>query len=92
MRHLRETIDRPDVGERFDVQGLIGQGGMGRVYQVHDRLLGRDVALKVLSLDAETASLSERLGREGGYWHNSSTPASRPFTTQVRLSTVVRTT
>lgn len=64
IRHLRETIDRPDAGERFDVQALIGQGGMGRVYQVHDRLLGRDVALKVLSLDAETASLAERLGRE----------------------------
>lgn len=64
IRHLRETIDRPDAGERFDVQALIGQGGMGRVYQVHDRLLGRDVALKVLSLEAETASLAERLGRE----------------------------
>jgi eukaryotic-like serine/threonine-protein kinase len=64
IRHLRETIDRPDAGDRFEVQALIGQGGMGRVYQVHDRLLGRDVALKVLSLDAETASLAERLGRE----------------------------
>ncbi len=64
IRYLRETIDRPDAGERFDVQALIGQGGMGRVYQVHDRLLGRDVALKVLSLEAETASLAERLGRE----------------------------
>jgi serine/threonine-protein kinase len=64
IRHLRETIDRPDAGERFEVQALIGKGGMGRVYQVHDRLLGRDVALKVLSLDAETASLAERLGRE----------------------------
>ena len=64
LRHLQTTIDLPDAGPRFAVQSLIGQGGMGRVYAVHDRLLDRDVALKVLSLDAETADLAQRLTRE----------------------------
>jgi len=64
VRHLRETIDLPDAGDRFEVRALIGQGGMGRVYQVHDRVLGRELALKVLSLDAETEELTQRLARE----------------------------
>src|SRR5215216_4079992 len=40
------------VGEvlsgRYEVEALIGAGGMSSVYRAHDRLLGRKVALKVL--------------------------------------------
>ena len=36
----------------YEVIGLIGQGGMGEVYQARDTKLDRDVALKVLGLVA----------------------------------------
>ncbi len=40
-----------NIGERlghYNVTALIGQGGMGEVYQARDTKLDRDVALKVL--------------------------------------------
>jgi len=36
------------IGERYELEELVGTGGMSSVYRAHDRLLERDVALKVL--------------------------------------------
>jgi serine/threonine protein kinase/Tol biopolymer transport system component len=45
----------------YEVEGLIGAGGMGEVYRARDSRLGRDVAIKVLPADFATSP--ERLAR-----------------------------
>jgi serine/threonine protein kinase len=62
---LRSLGDAPDLtGTRYERAEEIGRGGMGAVYRVHDRQLGRDVALKVVSDVAATPEAAERLARE----------------------------
>lgn len=39
----------PDHGRRYEVTGMLGQGGMGAVYKAYDHLLKRHVAYKVLA-------------------------------------------
>jgi eukaryotic-like serine/threonine-protein kinase len=36
------------IAERYELDEVVGTGGMSSVYRAHDRLLERDVALKVL--------------------------------------------
>ena len=56
------------VGQRlgvFEVQSLLGAGGMGEVYRARDTKLGRDVAIKVLpSVVANDPDRLARLARE----------------------------
>ena len=55
-----------NVGDRlghYDVTALIGEGGMGQVYQATDTQLNRQVALKILP--EAFAADADRLMREG---------------------------
>ncbi|MDB4945435.1 MAG: Serine/threonine protein kinase [Labilithrix sp.] len=50
--------------ERYEIESLIGRGGVGEVYRAHDTRLHRKVALKVLRADREDEGSVSRLFRE----------------------------
>ena len=53
------------VDERYEVLQLLGEGGMGCVYRVRHRVLGRQFALKALRPElARDATLAERFVQE----------------------------
>jgi tetratricopeptide (TPR) repeat protein/predicted Ser/Thr protein kinase len=54
-----------EIGRRYRVKSLLGMGGMGAVYLVHDKDLDRDVALKLIRSDiADDPDSLERFKRE----------------------------
>ncbi|MDQ3660137.1 MAG: Stk1 family PASTA domain-containing Ser/Thr kinase [Actinomycetota bacterium] len=62
-------------GGRYEVLGRAGAGGMAEVYRARDELLGREVALKVLSERfAHDSSFVERFRREAQSAANLSHP------------------
>jgi hypothetical protein len=54
---------RRDLGAEYDIEALVGHGGMGVVYRAQERELNRMVALKVLPLGT-SPELAERFRRE----------------------------
>ncbi|MGZ4113851.1 MAG: protein kinase domain-containing protein, partial [Actinomycetota bacterium] len=53
------------LGGRYRVEGELGRGGMAKVYRGTDSVLGRPVAVKVLSAQyAEDANFVTRFRRE----------------------------
>jgi Tol biopolymer transport system component len=59
----REIAPGEYVG-RFIVLGLVGKGGMGRVFAAHDPDLDRKVALKLVHADTSGGEVQGRLMRE----------------------------
>jgi hypothetical protein len=53
-----------EVGSRYAIRGVLGTGGYAVVYRAFDRVLKRDVALKVLRPDRMTEASLKRLRRE----------------------------
>jgi serine/threonine-protein kinase len=65
VRHLQQVLGEPSADEgRYAIGDILGQGGMGTVHLAHDRLLRRDVALKILRRDITDADATTRLERE----------------------------
>ena len=54
------------MGERYDIKGRIGQGGVGAVYDAFDTVLNRRVAIKRLLPDEESEVAEGHLGPESG--------------------------
>lgn len=65
LERLRSLGDAPALdGTRYELLDELGRGGMGAVYRVRDRALGREVALKVVPDVGRGPDIAQRLERE----------------------------
>jgi serine/threonine protein kinase len=61
---LRAAASWPELDDRYTISGVAGQGGMGTVYVAHDRVLDREVAVKVLDVADRSGARASRILRE----------------------------
>lgn len=64
IERLRDAAAWPELDARYEITGVAGRGGMGTVYVARDRVLERDVAVKVLDLADQRGARAARLQRE----------------------------
>ena len=64
LDRLRDAAAWPALDARYEISGVAGDGGMGTVYIARDRMLDRDVAVKVLDIADRKGSRAARLKRE----------------------------
>ena len=63
--HVEGGPDLTPLLSRFTIKGTLGEGGMGTVVEAYDKLLSREVAIKVLRRDFHSdPTLGERFLRE----------------------------
>ncbi|AKT36388.1 protein kinase [Chondromyces crocatus] len=59
------SLDELQTAQRYEVKELLGEGGMGEVFLSTDRLIGRDVAVKVMRAEyMENHEVRARFERE----------------------------
>ena len=58
------TMETPKLIGRFEVERLIGRGGMGQVYLARDPVIDRPVAIKLIGSAIENETARRRLVRE----------------------------
>ena len=81
-------ISFPTPDDRYELIAFLARGGMGEVWTARDRVLNREVALKLLRDDLKDRTPSaSRFVEEPASQGSSSTPGSRRFTTSARSAT-----